>query len=340
MGKSRITVFVNSVRETIANYHMFERGDRVMIAVSGGADSVCLARILDYLGTGLKIEMAIANLDHGIRGAESQRDSAFVRDLATDMGLEYVHKRVKISGGGKKKMSLEEAAREERYMFLTEEARARGYNVVATGHTLDDQAETVLMRVISGSSIAGLTGIPPVRISGETRIVRPLIRSQRSDILAFLGEMKQGYVEDSSNQDPRFMRNRVRKDLLPGLAAYNPQIRRSLANMADSLREDLALLSRDRMDAAGRRDDGRLELADILSQPRAIRKEILKQMFLASGGNAKRLTYRHWMDMDRLLRTGAERASLDLPGDVSIIKTRKDLHFKKVTGRGKTRSKD
>jgi len=195
--------------------------------------------------------------------------------------------------------------------------------VIATGHTIDDQAETVLMRVVYGSSFAGLTGIPPVREEGPLRIVRPLIRTERKDIDDFLKKMKMSHVEDVSNQDQRFVRNRLRHELLPFLEGYNPKIKRALTNLSDTLREDLAFIDRQKKGIIRKKvltGGTTVKIKDIVLQPKTVRKEIFKDLFAEAGGNVKKLTYRHWMDMDNFVRAAGGRCVLDLPGNIRIGK--------------------
>ena len=232
-------------------------------------------------------------------------------------------------------MSTEETAREKRYSFLLKAARDNGCGVIATGHTMDDQAETVMIRIIAGSSLAGLTGIPPVRYERGVKIVRPLIRVSREEALLFLEKSGEGYVTDSSNLDKRFLRNSVRLEVLPFLERYNPKIMRSLVNLSDTLREDLELVSKKRKEALKGGVRGRVasvKLMDMMMQPKAIRKGIFKELFQRAGGNVKKLTYRHWTDMDYFLRAAEKGKSLDFPGDIRVKKIGDEIVFgKRVT---------
>jgi len=325
--------FLKQIRDTIRHYDMLRRGDRVLAAVSGGADSVCMLMALLKLKKELGIEVLAGNMDHGLRGEESEADSCFVKELAAGLGIEFLHKKTDARKGGKKGASLEERAREKRYAFLTKAAAENGCGVIATGHTMDDQAETVLMKVVYGSSISGITGIPPVRDEEGVRIIRPLIRTERAGGRAFLEKNGVAYVEDSSNNDMRFLRNRIRGELLPFLEGYNPKIKRALVNLSDTLREDMPFLEGARRKAvrkhaAGRGDGICIEIKDMVLQPRALRKEIFKELFRRAGGNVKKLSYRHWMEMDYLLRAAEKGKSLDLPGDVRVTRERNRLIFR------------
>ncbi len=313
---------------------MLRHGDRVLAAVSGGPDSVGLLKVLCDLGRKLGLEIIVANLDHGIRGKESRMDSEFVKRLSEDLGLIFAHKSVRLGSKGKEKKSLEERAREKRYAFLKSAAKENGCNVIATGHTLDDQAETVLMRVITGSSPAGLAGVPPVRQEDDIKIIRPFIRVPKKDILDYLRTSRQGYVEDRTNRDIKIKRNRIRLEVFPYLEKLNPKVKRSLVNLADALREDLLLSEAEGKKVSARRmKEGkefvRVRIADVVLQPKVLRKAVFKESIRRLGGNIKKLTYRHWMDMDYLLRTGKKGKSLDFPGGVRVTKRAFELVFEK-----------
>ncbi len=333
MGKRGLTysAFIKQVKDTVQYYGMLNNGDKVLAAVSGGADSVCMLMTLLAIRRGLDIDIVVAHLDHGLRGKESAKDSVFVQGLAAKLGIECARDKIDVKTAGRKKASLEEKAREARYKFLYDAAKKHGCNVIAMGHTMDDQAETVLMRVILGSSLSGMAGIPPQRQEEDLRLVRPLIRTLRKDILTFLKKENIKYVEDSTNRDLRFVRNRVRNVVLPFLEKENPKIKRALVNLADTLREDVEFLSESKKElsavfAEKMKESAGISVKDIVLQPRTLRKELLKELFRAAGGDIKKLSYRHWMDMDRFLRSGGEK-SLDLPGNVRIVRDDNKIFF-------------
>ncbi|MBD3426117.1 MAG: tRNA lysidine(34) synthetase TilS [Candidatus Omnitrophica bacterium] len=332
MNKRTVTkaTFLKRVKDTIKHYYMFRENDRVLVAVSGGADSVCLLNVLESVKRSLGIDTVIANMDHCLRGKESARDSDYVRKLSLQLGLPFEHKKVDVSSSVKKGASLEERARDERYRFFREAARRSGCNVIATGHTMDDQAETVIMRVIYGASPVSLSGIPPVREEKGLKLVRPLIRVSREQILDFLEKNGVGFVEDSSNSDVMFLRNKMRLEVLPFLEKYNPRVKRSLVNLSDAVREDLEYLQQQSRKAMeGSRNRTRISIKDIILQPKALRREVFKQLFTNAGGNVKKLSYRHWMLMDRFLRESEKGRSLDFPGDIRVTKKGSDLVFDK-----------
>jgi tRNA(Ile)-lysidine synthase len=166
------------VRHTITKYHMIEDGDRVVVAVSGGPDSVCLLDILQALQDELKIELIVAHFDHGLRPGEDEAESAFVKSLAMALNLQFEVKKAD-PGMDPRGASLEEKARNARYQFLEAVKKAFSAQKIAIGHHLNDQAETVLLRLLRGSGPSGLAGIPPCR---ENKIIRPLIEITRGEI--------------------------------------------------------------------------------------------------------------------------------------------------------------
>lgn len=226
---------IQQVKSTIKEWEMLSEGDRVLAAVSGGADSVVMLHLLVELSEEMGLGVIVAHMDHALRAQESRRDHDFVRALARRLGLEFVSRRLskgELKGGG---ASLQEAARLKRYAFLEEAAGKCKAGAVALGHTMDDQAETVLMRLMKGSSLAGLAGIPPKR----GIFVRPLINSSRSSVEEYAKERAISFVTDSSNLTVKYLRNRVRLTLLPVLEReYNPSIKEALARTASVLSTD------------------------------------------------------------------------------------------------------
>ncbi|MDB4349359.1 tRNA lysidine(34) synthetase TilS [Omnitrophica bacterium] len=317
------------VEDTIRRYEMIKSGDRALVGVSGGPDSVFLLKSLYALKDKLGIEICVANLDHGIRGKESRNDSRFVKNLSKALGLKCIHNKVHITKRDlSKKLSTEEILREKRYRFFNETAKMVKADVLATGHTLDDQAETVLMRVIKGSTIKGLSGILPVRKSTGPCVIRPLIDIDKDEILTSLKKSKTPYRLDYTNLDEKFFRNKIRRKILPYLLRYNPRLKRSLSLMAESLREDREFIETEKCkknfiyEGVGHVS---INLKDIIIQPKSLQREILRDAMIKSGGSVKKLTYRHWKDMDNFLKFKRKGQSLDLPGGIIMKRSEKTI---------------
>jgi tRNA(Ile)-lysidine synthase len=226
---------------------LLKPGLRVAVGLSGGADSVALLRALAQRREELGLVLHAAHLHHGLRGAEADADLAFARDLAAALGVPFHEARVDAAvearanpQAGKAGETIEEAARRLRYGWFRQLMAAGEVEAVATAHTLDDQAETVLAKFLRGAWTEGLSGIHPVIEFPEGRILRPLLATGRAQIEAYLGELGQPWREDSSNRHLTFTRNRIRHELLPLLEGWNPRLRAHLVQMAELARDEEA----------------------------------------------------------------------------------------------------
>ena len=224
---------VQSVEKTLLEFNMLQSRDKVLVAVSGGPDSVALLHVLLALQTKFDIQIGIGHLNHGLRPSAATRDAAFVSSLGSKMGLPAHVAAADIQGLHQRhKGSLETLGRKARYNFFSRLARKFGYNKIALGHHADDNAELILMNLFRGSGPLGLSGIPPVR---NNRYIRPLIEQPRKSIMKYLQDIQVSYVLDATNNDPRFLRNRIRHELMPELAhRYNP-------NLVDTLNRTAAI---------------------------------------------------------------------------------------------------
>ena len=216
---------LSAIQRTIAEHDLVARGDRVLVAISGGPDSTALLFGLARLAQRLGIELRAATVDHGLR-PEAAAEAAAVARTCAALGIPCEVLRVEVRR--RAHVSIQDAARRARAAVLTEAAARLGCQRVALGHTADDQAETVLFRIVRGTGLAGLAGIPYRR----DRFIRPLLDVRRAQVLSFLRRRRIAFVEDPSNRDPRFARSRVRADWLPFLARENPRIVEALLSLA------------------------------------------------------------------------------------------------------------
>ncbi len=318
---------IEQTLKTIRHYEMLKPNDRILVAVSGGPDSVFLLHALSRLKDKLRLgEIAVCNLDHGIRGSESREDSLFVEELSRRLKLRYLHKRIDLKTSRPKGLSTEEAARDERYAFFAEAAAEIGANVIATGHTLDDQAETIVMRLVKGASLKGIVGISPSRETDGLRIVRPLLEIEKGDIKKYLESNGIPFRVDRTNLEPIYFRNVVRQDIIPFLERYNPRLKRALFNLAEHLREDFEFIREEKARVrcgmgSGTKGRVSVKLKDLAVQPRALQKEILRDMLERAGGEVKKLTFRHWKELENFIKYKRKGNSMDLPGGVRIERT-------------------
>lgn len=276
--------------------------DGVVVAVSGGADSVALLLALYALRPSGQGQLHVAHYNHALRGAEANADERFVIDLAGRLGLDCRVERASLAefddhGGG----GLEAAARDARYDFLRRTAEQLGARYVATAHTADDQAETILHRIVRGTGLAGLAGIGRLRTLGPAvTAIRPLLGARRSDVLAYLAERGQPFRDDSSNLDLRFTRNRLRRELLPSLAAqYNPTVVDALLRLGvlageaqavlDGLVERLLDIAVVEESAGVRIDAGRLA-----GEPRYLVRELLIRVWRRRGWPLQAMGFAQW----------------------------------------------
>ena len=232
-----LSQLLQTVEKTIATYGMLKPKDSVVIGVSGGPDSVALLHVLFLIAPRFSLKLGVAHLNHCLRKNDSDKDAQFVEFLAKKYDLPcHTHKKDVLTYQIENKLSLEEAARCVRYTFLNNVANTMQYNKIAVGHHSDDNAELILMNLFRGSGTQGLSGIPPVR---DHKIIRPLIKLNRSELIDFLSQNKLEYVSDASNTDTKYLRNRVRHDLIPLIkAAYNPKISETLNRLSSIIRSE------------------------------------------------------------------------------------------------------
>ncbi len=312
--------FIKIISDNLEYNDMLRAGDKVIVAVSGGPDSVCLLEVLLRIRNKLDIDLLIANVDHGIRNESSKKDSEFVKSLAKEHDLLYEHEKLDLEHESLSELSIEEAARKKRYDFLFDVALRNNAGVIATGHTLNDQAETVLLRVIWGSTLAGLSGIYPVRRERGIKLIRPLLRTSKEDILLFLDHIKREYCDDMTNKDTVYRRNKIRHEALPLLKEFNPNLLNSVSYMADALREDhLFLQAKKESYLEGEHLTGpgtSIDLSDFILLPKTVRREIFRKLYEKNGGKIKYLKYRHWKEVDKLAKNAKNGSQLDLPGKI------------------------
>ncbi len=272
-----------SVAASVRARRLFAPGDHLLVAISGGADSVALLALLASLAPVWRLRLSALHANYGLRGEESEEDERFVSRLCADLGVPLVCERIDLhqAGGLPKGLSLQARAREARYAALRRAAAALGADKIALGHTADDQAETLLMWMLRGSGAAGLAGIRPLR---EDLYVRPLLGVGRAGVLAYLKAKGLAFRTDSSNAKPLYLRNRVRRDLVPLLKEFNPAVVDALTRQASILRdEDLCLeqWTAEWIGRHARRGAGRamtVPRTELLAVPVALQRRVVREV--------------------------------------------------------------
>ncbi|MFY9942602.1 MAG: tRNA lysidine(34) synthetase TilS [Desulfobacterales bacterium] len=314
---------LQNTRHTIDTHGLFETGESVLVAVSGGADSICLLHVLLALAPEYGLRLGVAHLHHGLRGEAADRDARFVADLARRCNLPVFLGTADVRGlKQQRRLCLEEAARHARYDFLAHIARQHHFSKIAVGHQQDDNVELTLMFLIRGSGARGAGGIPPVR---ENRIVRPLIDTKREDILSYLKANGLDCISDATNQDNVFLRNRIRLQLLPALAKdYNPRIREALARFArvtraeDDWLESLTAPILKAVCLAQSDTSMTLSVEALRSLHPAAQRRVLRGCLETVKGSLRRITFEHIEAVLALASNGARRGSLDLPDRIRV----------------------
>ncbi|MFZ5564124.1 MAG: tRNA lysidine(34) synthetase TilS [Thermodesulfobacteriota bacterium] len=311
---------LESVRRTQFRHAMTAPGDAVLAAVSGGPDSVALLYCLAALGPELGLNrIGVAHLHHGLRGVGADADQSFVAELAARLNLPfYTEKTDVLKNAQAVGISVEEAGRQARYRFLHDTAATHGYHKIATAHHADDNAELVLMNLLRGSGPDGLCGILPVR----NNVIRPLIHASRVMILDFLSTNGMPYVEDPTNTDPAFVRNRVRHQLLPLLAKdYNPAISEALNRVAEIFQDETRwlgdLIAGLFAKAALSRETAEVVLDAVFLQrlPRAAQRRLVRMAIENVKGDLRRISFDH---VEAVCLAAGRAFGMDLPDAVRV----------------------
>jgi tRNA(Ile)-lysidine synthase len=327
-----------SVLAYIRKHELLKAGDRVGVTVSGGADSVALLRLLLELRQEIGVVLSMAHFNHKLRGAESDEDERFVAQLARQHKLEIRTASGEVAAyATEKHRSLETAAREMRYQFFRHLLLEGTLNRIATGHTLDDQAETVLLKIVRGAGSRGLAGVyhqlsvPGSQFSECTQpsIVRPLLGTRRRELQPYLLEVGQSWREDRSNRDLRHMRNRVRHGILPRLERYlNPAVREALAETAEIARAEEEYWDREVLRVLPLVWGPGLRLSVLTDLPLALQRRVVRAAGEALG---LRLDFQHVEEILALSAKGnGTPKSTVLPQGWVVSRTKGELRFKSV----------
>lgn len=313
--------------ETIKEYQMFEPGELVLVAVSGGADSTALLNLLHSLREELKISLHVAHLNHLLRRGDAELDVKFVEGLAQKMEIPISVEAVEVARlAEQEKLGIEEAARIARYDFFERTAAKVGAKKIAVGHTADDNIETFLMRLLRGSGLKGLCGIPPKR----GKIVRPLIKVWRREIEDYVGSLKLVPRRDHTNYESRYMRNSVRLKLVPQLKIYNLNIKEIILQTILLLTEDNLFLENKAAEALGEAmisqntGEVKLSLEKVKRLESTLQRYLLRLAIEKIKGDLTRLSFTHIHEILSKLEA-SERWELHLPEGIYVIGERGEL---------------
>ncbi|MFA5311418.1 MAG: tRNA lysidine(34) synthetase TilS [Candidatus Omnitrophota bacterium] len=313
------------VKDYILREGLINKGDRVILGVSGGVDSVCLLYLLASLRQDLGFSLTIAHLDHALR-KESGDDAKFVKKLALELKLPLICKRITIKRNAKR-LSIEEAARNMRLEFLFRSADKTGAGKIALAHNFDDQAETVLMRIIRGTGLCGLSAMLSKRRIGRVFIIRPLLMVKRREIENFLMKEKRSFCLDKTNSSEIYFRNKIRHKLLPLLEkGYNKNIKEVLVNLAHCAGVDYDYLQKAAANyAKGSKGSLNLNMLKRL-HPSMVRLKLREAISLLQG-DTRRISFKHIQELEDLVSRRPQGSIVDLPKGLSALKRKKTLYF-------------
>jgi len=315
--------WIDRVERRLARWYDRGLGQAWVVAVSGGGDSVGLLRVLHRLTSPLGLQLSVAHLDHGARGEAGRGDAAFVAELAGLLGLPFDLGSWKPTRSGQ----FEADARQARYAWLTEVARARGASIVAVGHTRDDQAETIIHRILRGTGLRGLAGMPPTRVLASEpaiTLARPLLGVSRRQVRDYLAALEQPFREDASNTDLSRTRARIRHDLLPKLVAeFNPNVSRALVRLGSvassferAFEADLRELEQSAVITRAP-DCVVLKHAFLRSIPAFQRAEVLRRVWRRAGWPQASMSARRWRRLAALVQND-QFPRVDVGGRVEV----------------------
>lgn len=323
---------LHNFEQTISKHALFSSGDTLVVAISGGADSTALLDMLVRLPL-MKLNLVAAHLNHNLRGAESDTDQEFCRELASRYAIAFETKLIdvrKISVEGQ--TNLEDAGRQARIEFLDEVRRKYNAAAVVLAHHADDQAETVLMRLLRGS---GMTGLAGMSYCNARNYVRPLLDVSRSEIEQYLRERGLDWREDASNRDTVYMRNSIRHELLPFLERYNPAVRSRLAATASLIREDNALLeelTEKSFDRSCRLEEGRVacSITQIRSFTPALQRRVMRHAIKQLTGSLVGVCLHHVEALCELVASERPNSRLSLPQQITAVREYGSLFFMRM----------
>jgi tRNA(Ile)-lysidine synthase len=327
-----MTPFLKNIEQTLKG--LIASGDKVLVGVSGGVDSITLLHLLHRFSLIQNYSLIVAHINHMARGKDSDADASFVESVAENLKLPFYLQKIDVGVERLKlKTSFQDAARIIRYQFFEETLQSVGGNRIALGHTADDQIETILINIVRGAGLKGLAGIPQVRDC----IIRPFWGFYRKDLENYLEENNISFREDSSNSDKKYLRNRIRHELIPHLETYNPSIKKCLQEMSGIVREEDSLLSQTTRDIfqqkLGKYNEKNItwNIEDFQSYPIALRKRLAREIFCHITGDMLAITAHHVQQIINLFNAPKAGKVLNIPRGVTVTCSYDSVLFSKIT---------
>jgi tRNA(Ile)-lysidine synthase len=327
-----MTPFLKNIEQALKG--LIASGDKVLVGVSGGADSITLLHLLHKFSEIQNYSLIVVHINHLARGKNSDADAVFVESVAGKLKLPFYLKKIDVGIERLKlKTSFQDAARIIRYQFFEETLKLAGANRIALGHTADDQVETILINILRGTGLKGLSGIPQMRDC----IIRPLLEFYRQDLEIYLKDNDISFREDSSNLDKKYLRNRIRHELIPHLETYNPCIKKCLQEMSGIAREDDSLLSQTTRDIfkqkLGKDNEKNIVwgIEDFQSYPIALRQRLAREIFCHVTGDMQAIRAHHVKQIINLFNFPKAGKVINIPRGVTVTCRYDSVLFSKLT---------
>ncbi len=314
-------MILSKLKDTIESFQILKANEKIVVGVSGGSDSVGLLHQLLELED-LQLKLVVAHVNHKLRAEESEKDAQFVRSLADNLSLKFEYKEVDTNSFKEKhKLSIEDAARRLRYEFFDDVLKKHSANKIATAHTLNDQVETVLMRLLRGSGSLGLSAMRTV--SGN--IIRPLLNIKKSEIKEYLESNNISWIEDSSNNSNIYLRNKIRNELIPLIENINPSASEVIARSAEvfAIESDFILNEVENHYSSIISDSSIGLIGNVnkyLELPHALRFGILRKGISEIKGDINSISSNHLFSIDKILESNEASGQIDLPGNCVFSK--------------------
>lgn len=337
---------IRKISSSLKEHNMLNRGERVLLCVSGGPDSVAMLYAFKDMGYGMGLELFIGHLNHMLRGKESDKDQSYVEKLGRHYDIPVFTEKRDVKGFAKKnKLSLEDSARRLRYDFFVKLASSLKIDAVATAHTKDDQAETVLMRFLRGTGLKGLRGIPAKSGLRDFLLIRPMLDISRNEIKAYLKSKGIRPRKDKSNSDIRFFRNKIRLELIPFIEKdYAPSIKQQISTLADLIDKDYQYLSIQQekafIEVLSKTAEGivALRIPGFKRLHPSVKRAAIRRAIEILSDGLEGIDYRHYKEIESLIGERPPGSIVFLPGGIAAEKQKQVIRFRRVSAKS-TRQK-